>query len=481
MAGLNGTANGVVPTPPDAPRTAADNSGRGDDEKARPVDPRSAATAEAQLSAEVSVGYRPLLPVYSTNAEHLFSPQFFLDIEPMRLHPAIHLPLMYRLGAVAHPEWKVEGSDPDVVQFGTELVQWFWAHAVSRLYEEGCCYGFAAGEVVYELRDGLLRPKVFKPFSSRGVQPLVDTKHRPVGVMVQSTYGSEAYRLWGFREDVPNKSVWYTHNSSYGGRFGRSALRPVWRAWRRLSGRDGAEEIADLAMYRYGTGFVKTFYPPVDQKVGAATRPPAADSSGRVSGRDTMRMIGEQIKAGGAINLPSVFQGDKRVWDVEFETPSTNLQDILAYLDALESMCAKGLGVPPELIEAAETGSGYSGRMIPLEAFLTEQQQYVSDLTRTFEEQLAGPCARWNFGPKAWLRVIAKPLTETFKKRAGQASGPQRDPSGHFAPLPQQQPPQPPQPGVVGMATDGDLAATLPHLTLSELRTLEAELEAGDE
>jgi hypothetical protein len=481
MAGLNGDLNGVAETPPDAPRSAAGGV-HGDDAPSRPIDSKSAAQAEAQLSQELSAGYRPNLPIYSTNAEHLYSPQFFLDIEPMRLHPAIHLPLMYRLGAVAHPEWKLEGSDPDVVAEGSDLIQWFWSNAVGRLYEEGCCYGYSAGEVVYEVRDGLLAPKTFKPFSSRGTQPLLSGT-KPVGVAVQSSYGSEALRLWAFRESVPNKAVWYTHNASHGGRYGRSALRPVWRPWRRLSGRDGAEEIADLAMYRYGTGFVKTFYPPVDQKVGTATRPKTADGDGRVSGRDSMRQMGEQIKAGGAINLPSVFDGKgNRLWDVEFETPGTNLQDILAYLEALESMCARGLGVPPELIEAAETGSGYSGRMIPLESFLTEQQQYVNDLTRTALEQLILPIIRWNRGPKAWLKATAKPLTETFKKRAGTASGPQRDPSGHFAALPQQAPPMPPEPGTVGMATDStDIRILLPSLTLAEMYSLEAALEADDE
>jgi len=91
-------------------------------------------------------------------------------------------------------------------------------------------------------------------------------------------------------------------------------------------------------------------------------------------------------------------------------------------------MVREGIGVPNELIEAAETGSGYSGRAIPLEGFLQGQQEIANALLQLFVTQCLRPLVYWNrhyfqqFGPLDFEVCVAN-LLETKLKAAMNPGG----------------------------------------------------------
>lgn len=138
--------------------------------------------------------------------------------------------------------------------------------------------------------------------------------------------------------------------------------------------------------------------------------------------------------------------GDKGepAWSIEQLTtnqgPAVNLTE---YVDALNKRIRIGLGIPPELIEAAETGSGFSGRSIPLEQFYNRLDGVAAALLSAFEPALK-ELVRQNFGD-AEFTIDLVPLYETAKKQSG--------PTG------QGQPAQPGQPGAEQQTTS-DAAMT---------------------
>ena len=88
-----------------------------------------------------------------------------------------------------------------------------------------------------------------------------------------------------------------------------------------------------------------------------------------------------------------------------------------------------GIGVPPELVKAGGTGSGYSGRSIPREAFLDGQQRIADAMLQIFVEQVVKPLVLWNFGDVPF-EISCKPLLKSqVENKQGQPQDPLPQPA----------------------------------------------------
>jgi len=383
---------------------------------------RSATNLEKMLKEEMSQGYRPTLPVYSLRSPEILGYQFFQDVEMMRMHPAVKMPLEWALAPLQFAEWTIQASDPECAEYASKLLLWWWANAMWPIQYEGSCYGWSACEVQYHDRDGYIYPKQIDMFSSRDVYPVIfGPRSTPTGIQI--LYGnSKESRLWGFRDSIPNKAFWYAHRARHNMRYGESQVRPAWKPWRRLAGVDGLEEINDLAIYRFGTGFVKVFHPNENNVSVEGSNPRFATNGTTTSSRDVARQMSENLKSGAGIALsserwPQVAGGGLK-WDVVVDTFNVDLNIMLAQSNYLERLCAAAIGVPPEVIQAAETGSGYSGRAIPLQGFLSSQQYTLNDVTRQVTAQIIQPLIKWCCGWDKWVDITPKPLIKSYRMAA---------------------------------------------------------------
>ena len=385
------------------------------------VTPKVAAVVEAVLGDPVAESYRPTLPIYTLRAQAVLGWEFFQDVEVMKVHPAVIMPLNWVMAPMRMAEWSMKASNLEAAKLAGEILLWYWNGPLSRIQREGNYYGWTACELVYGRQEGYLMPTKAIHFSARDVVPIVDPKTRVgQGVQVTGNFGGNK-RLFAFRSSVPNKAFWYVHGQRFEGYFGDSQIRPAWKPWRRLAGIDGNEETTDLACYRFGTGIVKVFHPE-GIYTGSVSSVPSWGVNGKVSNSDIARQISEGMKAGAGIALSSEKypqqSGGGLKWDVVVEPFSTNIEQLIAQKRELEIDCAKAIGVPPEVIQAAETGSGYSGRAIPLQGFLVSQQDRLNDMTEQVMDQIVNPLLKWNLGPEAWACATAKPLIQTYRKTA---------------------------------------------------------------
>jgi hypothetical protein len=432
--------NGAASGPRQA---AARRSGRRDHPAAR-VGPQVAARLEDELTRGAVPTYTPSLPIHNSRYGDRLDYDFYFDIEYMRRHPAIRLPLQWVMGPLAHGEAEVEARTPAEAMFIAQQWQWFWATGRRRVQDEGYSYGRAPTEVVYDVRDGLLVQHSMTTFSARDAQALVEGG-KPVGILVRGGKDGER-RMWGWREDVPNKSFWYAHLARHGRRQGESQFWAAYRHWRRLAGRKGGEELLDLGMYRLGVPPIVVDHPNRPYTTVAGQKG-IQSFGGMTHTRDEARYIAENIEAGAAVACPSTASNGVRDWDVRMIPTGVDGEQLIAYIDHLTRECSKGCGVPPELFEAAQTGSGYSGREIPMEGFLTAQDIPMGDITRDWNDQIGCPLLKWNFGPDAWARITTKPLLDSVAKRADVPAPP---PPGAAPP-----PGQPPEMGPTAtMSTD---------------------------
>lgn len=464
------------------PRAAAANLSDQDNASA-PISGKTAANIESLLFGPMATSYRPSLPIYSARNVDWHSLEFYTDVEAMRRDAAVSLPLDWVMGPLVHSEWEIEGRTVKEAQFMAKQIQWFWSNAVGRTQEESYCWGWCPGELSYGVQDGLLVQDRYDTFAARDADPLVKDG-KPVGIRVRNTENG-SLDLHGWREDVPNKGFWYAHRAPHGLRRGRSQIRPAWRPWRRLMGRDGAEEIIDLGVYRHGIGSTVVDHPNKIQKTVPSAAPSFAQN-GEWHTRDEARSIAESAKGGAGIAVSSETDGKgARLWDYRVLNAGVNVEQLISYVEYLERLCSKAVGVPPELFQAAQTGSGYSGRAIPLQAFLVAQQRPLDDLTREWVNQVGLPMLRWNFGPNAWARITPVPLIESYRKSAWDKPGgssvampqaPAMGGPGGFAPPGGGAVPQPPP--TATMATDVDfddldgLESQMAGMTTDEITAL---------
>lgn len=398
------------------------------------------------LQDEVTVGYRPVMPLEALWQSGGDMPQVTLrrDLEFMQMHPIVQTSLDYYCSGIRGAEFwggpdqanpdnlqgKPISMDPRVAQFVLAHVEAFWQRGITVLQDGGYPYGWAPGEHIYKQSGGMLvwsHVKGFRP--SDGY--LLTLAQQPVGARIKSirdtqvcdtgnykeceeddggkqrvinTVGGTA-DLWLASERVPAKALWYPHRPRFNQFYGRSQLIAAWRPWRRLGWRDAVEQVIDAAIYRAGYVGPIVRFPPEDAQTAQDGVPATRlDGQGhpRRSSRDVARQIVEWAKAGAGLCLSSAqyppTMGGGTKWDVDWPEHVMDVRPLIEAARYLEDQIMLGIGVPPELVRAGGTGSGYSGRSIPREAFLDGQQRVADAMLQIFVEQVVKPLVLWNFG-----------------------------------------------------------------------------------
>ncbi len=422
------------------------------------------------LEDEVSVGYKPVIPLESLWLSGSGDmPQITLrrDIEFMQMHPIVSSALEYYKSGISGAEFwggpdqanpdndKGRPISPDtrVSQFVLMHAERFWQRGVPML-QEGYPYGWAPGEHIYKTVSGIMVWSHLKGFHPNDGFVLT-YKHQPVGIRVksirdpvvpvndnqESTPGANnnsalpsggTIDLWFASDNIPAKAAWYPHRPRFQQFYGRSQLIGAWRPWRRLGWRDGVEQVVDAAIYRAGYKGPIVKHPPGHSAGTAQQGIPATKLDGgglsRRENRDVARQMVEWAKAGAGFTLSSEMypqaSGGGPKWSIEWPDHVMNVDPLINGCRYLEEQIMLGIGVPPELVKAGGTGSGYSGRSIPREAFLDGQQRVADAMLQSFVEQVIHPLVLWNFGDVPF-NIQCKPLLQTqAENKQGQPQPP---------------------------------------------------------
>ncbi len=438
--------------------------------------------AEA-LVGEATVGYRPQIPLEALWGSGVGDmPQITLrrDIEFMQMHPIVMIALEYYKSGIAGAEFwggpdhanpdntkgKPISPDPRVAEFVLAHVERFWQRGMPLLQEGGYPHGWAAGEHMYKDNRGMMvwsHLKDFHPNDAFILTGAQDTPlaYQPLGVRVKNIREKQPVDLWFAFGAIPAKACWYPHRPRFNQFYGRSQLMGAWRPWRRLGWRDAVEQVIDAAVYRAGYKGPVVRHPPEDMQTAQQGVPTTVkDGAGnpRRSSRDVARQIVEWAKAGAGFTLSSAqyptAQGGGLKWDIEWPDHVMDVSPLITAAQYLEDQIMLGIGVPPELVKPGGTGSGYSGRSVPREAFLDGQQRVADAMLQIFVEQVVKPLVLWNFGDVPF-EVSCKPLLKT---QAENKQGGTEDP----LPQPAPQEEQPPQPGQGGGQPDGNQPPSQP-------------------
>lgn len=403
------------------------------------------------LQEEVALGYRPNTPL-----EMLWAggemPTITLrrDLEFMQMHPIVLVALEYYKAGLSGAEFwggpnlhdprdsvgQPISENQDVADFVLSTMIKLWHYCMPKMQDVGYPYGWAPGEHVYAEIEGKLCWSYMRDFHPHDAYMLT-SGFKPVGIRVKGVRDKGDVDLWLASNSVPAKAAWYAHRARHGSFYGRSQLLGAWRPWRRLGWRDGVEQVIDAAIYRGGYSGPIVKHPMESSKTAREGVP--ATSDGRRDARDVARQIVEHLKAGAGLTMSSAHypqsQGGGPKWEVIWPESVMDVTPLVKAANYMEDQIFYGTGVPPELIRASGTGSGYSGRNIPREAFLGAQQRVADAFVNMFVDQVIRPLVLTNFGDVPFT-IACKSLlhTQVMDKQPMDPSDRPRTPDGKFAP-----------------------------------------------
>lgn len=453
--------------------------------------------AEQLLGKPFTLDYRPvragMLAVHSdgTRLGGLFW-RVLYDIESMISHPDVSQPYSYYKSGISTVKFTVKAATEEQAKFAHDLLVRIWERHLDQL-QMSYDYGWIPCELTYTENGGKmdldqvleLHPLDSWALTRRG--NFWGFRLKPSGLAIGTTATGNRLQgsvdLWGATSRWPAKGLWLTHNRRFDRYYGRTQLYGAWRPWMRLAGRDGAEDILDGGLYRFAYQGPTVWYPPESFKKrdGGTADYDAA--------RNEARNIAEQAKAGISTAFPSVYDGHGNpLWKLEWPTSvMSGIGTLLDWEKNLQKQISRGVGVPPELLEASDTGSGWSGRKVPLIGFYSTQLRDARNITRAIVDQIIIPLLRWNWGrhdrkarQDIWCDVAVElevPAMVSGEQPEQEGQQPEAPPQPEPGPQPEQAVPQPEDmPGISDLLTEpgGELS------TLTEDDWLDPGWYSGD-
>lgn len=391
--------------------------------KRKPIRRISEAKQEEVLTGDaVATTYRPSLSdnwFWSGDGTLPALSQVLRDVEAMRAHPRCISAMGYYKAGIANAKIKItKASSPEVADWALKEFSKFWQRGMP-VAQASYDYGWSGLEASYEVQEGKMTFASLDEFRAWDVRPAF-RKVDYAGIRVENIHPAHVESVPGIvgvypghvdlcgPDEGPAKAFWMLHNKRHHPWFGFTQYFGAWRPWRFLAGRDACEANINAAVYRVSV-------PPLI--VRAPREASKVDGKDLTPGMAKARQMAEELRAGAAVALSNEKddKGDYK-WAVEWPVSAFDVDPLINVSDHWEKLISLGIGVPPELMEASETGSGYSGREIPLEGFFAGQQQNAHAMAFAWKWQIGDPLCKWNHGDDAWFEMEVEPLLMTRMK-----------------------------------------------------------------
>lgn len=312
----------------------------------------------------------------------------------MLTHPHIQIGLRFIKGrAITRSRFFLEEKDPDIKNFLIQNLTRFWMFSAERAFT-ALEWGFSGSECLYRMIEGKYYFNMIKNFHATDARVVTNKDGDKIGIKVSNVPSKKGKVYLGGL-----KSLWHIQGRQHHPWYGRSILFGAFEPWFESSKDGGGRDIRNLYFYKYAFAGESLYYPPGTTVSSDGT----TEESLYILNRDIAREIVEKRRSGAVAVFPNERDENGNLsWQWVPSTPGPGSAPILEYNgDYLKTEILEGMGIPREVIEAAETGSGYSGRAIPMEAFDSTLQDYVNWLVHDFDEQILRPLVKINFGVEA--------------------------------------------------------------------------------
>ena len=283
----------------------------------------------------------------------------------------------------------VKTKNDELKEFLKTQITRFWRTSAERALK--CLeWGYSGSEVIYQSHNGQISFDCLKDLYSLDTRPVL-LNGELVGMTVQGNRMGAGTARGSQKIFIGNmKAFWHVHWRHYNIWFGRSRLYGAFPSWEETWSDGGFRDIRRLFFHKYSYDGGKLYHPEGNY----------VDQDGvRRSWASYALEILEKKKTGGVWTFPNTTdERGNRVWEHEHPQITGDPGAISAYGHDLRTEMLEGIGIPPEVLQASETGSGFAGRRIPQQGFYQSLQGLVNWLIFDFDQQVLSRLVRLNFG-----------------------------------------------------------------------------------
>jgi SPP1 gp7 family putative phage head morphogenesis protein len=358
--------------------------------------------------------------------------------------PVVSFSMNIRNAALMAAEVDIQGRRPEIVKWVRKQWEYLWCyHRMSMLASKEL--GFAPLQPLWKADEqGILNIvglKEFAPEDCRGSEK----GGKLVGFKVK---GEPLFFPQG---------LWINFDPKYGGAYGRALTRRQYPAWYEKWMERGAKRLQQLRMIKDAYIGDIFWYPPdllleiPDGNGGKKTIP----------WRDVLREIAECRMSGGAMTLPLKLDANgKELTRYQPPTAIPGSTEIFNWVEYCDENIFRGGDIPFEVVQAADTGSGFSGRSIPFLVLLSVCNGELTQTVQQTDERSLRGVASLNFGGDPDYTMKPKSLVETF---SANIQGSSLAGSSIGGPIGQQQPGQQGVPQAVAQQYAEEKTPEPPH------------------
>jgi hypothetical protein len=373
-------------------------------------------TGGAQTADYVVSQYSPQIQLYANR------PWFSLwQAEAMLWDQQVWFGLQLGTAPLLSAECEVRHPDPDVKKWVQQQWDNLWGLHGTKIAATRY-FGYAGFEVEFREVKGLVEICGLRDFHPNDVRPLLAAGQknggRVAGVAVHGQRSSEVFSsthspirptyLFGM------SGLWLNHRARFSSNYGRAGTEPAYPAWWDKAMPGGAYDMRRLRAIK-------------DAWVGDVIKYPTTKKfvmpdGTVVSAKAIAQEIVENRASGAVVLLPSdADEKGRPFW--EYQPPQTVApSDVIdKWLEAADWDIFDGVLVPKEVVEAATSGSGFSGRSIPMVMFLGLRDGEFTQYVQALKLQIFQPLVARNWGLAAAeeLEMVPVPLIDTMSDQVG--------------------------------------------------------------
>ena len=353
-----------------------------------------------------------LTPSYFTSSYTSMSryPYFSLTcVQEMMRDARIRLGLELIIGPIlAKGKFSVDTENDEVADYVQETLDMIWGGIDGRRALYSMVYGYACNEVLYEVRQGLVKFKELKPLHPMDCRYV---KNERTGNQIGAAVRIRGNRRKGGDTNahvllLGPKCLWSTHGRDFSPYYGQSRLYNSHIPWLEKWGDGCFRDSRRLFFHKQAFSGGTMYHPPgvtnmaLDASLGQAQ--PVANS-------ELARRMVDQLRTGGTLFIPrqASVAGTVNPWEWIPGEVSQTPQGLLDYGTDLDNEIWQGMGILPEVISAPETGTlGNGGRSIPMDGFNAILHSVFCEIITDIVKQILHPMVILNFGREnTWFTV----------------------------------------------------------------------------
>jgi hypothetical protein len=339
--------------------------------------------------------------------------------------------------------FEIKATSPEVGEYVKDFVERFRAKSMPSLLRSYFFWGYAPGGIEWHQRGGQAgRLGVWKMRKVRRIfpqdaQPLVYTGTKKFAGFRTGSTG---------RVESPY-AFWFAGHQECGTYYDEPPISGAYDDWKEYVSRGGARHMHQLYMRKHAVQPAQLYFPPGTTNVTQKDGRTVEDVANLTLALATL----ETYESGGNVVIETRFDPEtkQRMWELVPAKPNPDAASVKEYPEWLKKGMAAGVGIPIEVVQAAETGMGWSGRQVPMLAWYAGCDELSGLIFDALDNQAIRQGVRQNFGAKADYEIKVNSLVEAAKK----SDDGQQQPPGGGQPQPAAQadlgaegPPAAPQP-----------------------------------